>query len=214
MVFALIADDELSRAVFEFSQEMRKIDAQVLRQRFAQITAESVEDEPAAAPAGVAVPKVTGGPRVFVSYRREDTAFYADFLFACLRAEVPDVRVFRDSDTLQPGMLFSEKIEETIAACDILLALIGKKWLGAKADGTRRVDLQDDWVRLEVAAALRLKKWVIPCLVGGAKMPPKDQLPPDVAALADRHGVALSQKALRRDLEGLLENLRNWRREA
>ena len=111
-------------------------------------------------------------------------------------------------------MVFSEKIEETVAACDILLALIGKKWTGAKVGGRRRIDEEDDWVRLEIAAALRLKKWVIPCLVGGAKMPGKEELPPDLAALPERHGILLSHKDLRRDVEGLLESLRNWRRGA
>lgn len=215
VVFALIADDELSRVVFEFSREMHKIEPEALRRDFWQILAGSVEDEPvAAAPAASAVRKVSGGPHIFISYRREDCSFYADFLFACLRAEVPDVHVFRDSDTLKPGMVFSEKIEETVAACDILLALIGKKWLGAKQGDTPRINRDDDWVRLEVAAALRLKKWVIPCLVGGAKMPARGELPPDLAALPGLNGVPLSQNGLRRDVEDLLESLRSWRRGA
>ena len=119
------------------------------------------------------MPRNLGRPPYIPVIPARRRAFYADFLFAFLRAEVPDVRVFRDSDTLQPGMVFSEKIEETVAACDILLAVIGKKWAGPKVGGKRRIDEEDDWVRMEIAAALRLKKWVIPCLVGGAKMPGK-----------------------------------------
>jgi hypothetical protein len=215
VVFALVADDELSRVVSEFSKEMRKIDPEALRRGFAEIVAGSAEGEPVvSAAAGSGVPRISGGPHIFISYRREDSPFYADFLFALLRAEVPDVRVFRDSDTLQPGMVFSEKIEETVAACDILLAVIGKKWFGAKEGGRRRIDQEDDWVRLEIAAALRLNKWVIPCLVGGAKMPSKETLPPDLAALSQRHGVLFSQKELRRDVEELVESLKNWRRGA
>ncbi len=217
VVFALIADEELSRVVFEFSKEMRKIEPEAVRKDFAGIVSGSVEDEPLApapAPQAKGERKLSGGPHIFISYRREDSAFYADFLFACLRAEVPDVHVFRDSDTLQPGMVFSEKIEETVAACDILLAVIGKKWFGAKEKGPRRIDQEDDWVRREVATALKHEKWVIPCLVGGARMPARDELPSDIAALAERQGIVLSQKGLRRDAEDLLESLRNWRRNA
>ncbi|MEO8592944.1 MAG: TIR domain-containing protein [Candidatus Solibacter sp.] len=214
-VFALVADEDLSRVVFEFSKELRKIDPQALRRGFAEIVAGSVEDQsvvPVGAKTGV--PRITGGPHIFMSYRREDSTFYADYLFASLRAEVPGVHVFRDEDTLQPGMVFSEKIEETLAACDILLAVIGKKWSGAKDGGKRRIDQEDDWVRLEIAAALRLKKWVIPCLVGGAKMPGMSDLPPDLAALSQRHGVSLSLKELGRDAQDLLVSLRTWRRSA
>ena len=150
------------------------------------------------------------GPRVFISYRHDDSSLYAEFIFNCLRTEVSDVRVFRDSDTLKPGMVFSEKIVETVAACDILLAVMGKKWIGAEG-GARRIDRADDWVRLEVAEALQQKKMVIPCLVGGAKMPNKDALPAEIAGLALRHAVRISENDLRRDLDELVERLRTWR---
>jgi hypothetical protein len=215
VAFALIADDELSRLVFEFSKEMHKIERESLRRNFSQIVAGSAEDSPVAAGSSAStVPKVSGGPHIFISYRREDSASYADFLFVCLKAEVPDVYIFHDTDTLQPGMVFSEKIEETVAACDVLLALIGKKWPGAKRGGAPRIHREDDWVRLEIAAALRLKKWVIPCLVGGAKMPAKAELPPDLTALPGLNGVALSQNGMRRDVGVLLESLKKWRRGA
>jgi hypothetical protein len=61
----------------------------------------------------------------------------------------------------------------TVAACDVLTALVGQKWSGAKRGGASRIGQENDWVRLEIAAVLRLKEWVIPCLVGGAKMPAK-----------------------------------------
>lgn len=215
VVFALIADDELSRLVFEFTKEMHKIEREALRRNFSQIVAGSAEDElVAVGPLPSAKPKVSGGPHIFISYRREDSASYADFLFFCLEAEVPDVHIFHDTDTLRPGMVFSEKIEETVGACDVLLALIGKKWTGAKKGATPRIVRDDDWVRLEIAAALNLKKWVIPCLVGGAKMPAKADLPPDLAALPGLNAVLLSQNGMRRDVDVLLESLKKWRRGA
>ncbi len=215
VAFALVADNDLSRVVFEVSSEMRKIEPETLRREFSQIVAGSAEAEVLAAASSVpAVARVSGGPHIFISYRRDDSSFYADFLFVCLKAEVPDVHIFRDTDTLGPGMVFSEKIEETVAACDILLALIGKKWSGPKQGAMSRICEEDDWVRLEIAAALRLKKWVIPCLVGGAKMPARVELPPDLVTLPGLNAVPLSQKGLRRDVEDLLDDLRKWRRGA
>jgi hypothetical protein len=78
--------------------------------------------------------------------------------------------------------------------------------------GTRRIDRSDDWVRFEVAPALQQKKLVIPCLVGGAKMPDKDKLPADIAELSSRHAVSVSQENPRRDAGELIKLLRNWRR--
>jgi hypothetical protein len=210
IIAALVGDDELSKLVREFSSELRKIDAKKLLQDYSAIVRGSTEDNLVLEPSesdNEREPK--RGPRVFISYRHDDSSFYADFIFTCLRAEVPDVRVFRDSDTLKPGMVFSEKIVETVAACDILLAVMGRKWFGTQGD-VRRIDLADDWVRLEVAAALQQQKMVIPCLVGGAKMPDKDALPADIAGLALRHAVRISQNDLRRDLDELIERLRTW----
>ena len=204
VVVGLLTDDNLSKPVREASGEIQKIDVDALRREFAAVVRDSVEDDGTA---------LTGGPRVFISYRREDSALYADFLFTCIRTGVPDVRVFRDSDTLQPGMVYSEKINETVGACDILVAVIGKKWLGTKeAGGARRIDLADDWVRLEIAAALQHKKLVIPCLVAGSEMPHEKELPPDLAGLTARHALVISETDPGRDNERLVEQLRNWRR--
>ncbi len=211
IIVALLADDELSRLVRDISKEMQKISVEALRREFAVAVRESVEDAPEPEPAGV--PATTGGPRVFISYRREDTALYADYLFMSIRNAVADVRVFRDADTLQPGMIYTEKINETIAGCDILLVLIGKKWFGTKEpSGARRIDLPDDWVRLEVAAALEQNKLVIPCLVDGAVMPNERELPPDLSGLAFRHSLTFSETEPGGATAKLIEQLRTWRR--
>jgi len=210
VVYALVADEGLARVLSEVSPEVNKIEAEQLRNRFLDVVAESGEIERTAAQTEVLKP--AGGPPIFISYRKNDSSFYADFLFGYLRAEIADVRVFRDTDTLRAGMLFSEKITESIASCDILLALIGKKWMGMKEGGRRRIDQEDDWVRLEVAEALRLNKWVIPCLVGGAKMPAGNELPAEIAPLTERHGVTLTLRDLRRDIERLIQNLKSWTR--
>lgn len=214
VIVALLAEDDLKKLVNEFSREMQKINVDVLRRDFDVIVRGSIEEELIATPAEPPTsPEPRGGPRVFISYRRDDSAIYADYLFASLRADVPDLRVFRDSDTLRPGMVYPDKIKETLAACDILLAIIGKKWLGAtNTGGKKRIHSADDWVRLEIAAALQYDKLVIPCLVGGARMPTQDELPQELAGLTLRQSITISKTDLKRDTEELVQRLREWQR--
>ena len=77
-----------------------------------------------------------------------------------------------DIETLAPGMDFVDAINETLGQCDILLALVGRNWLTVTdADGNRRLENPEDFVRLEIEAALARNIRVVPVLVGGAVMP-------------------------------------------
>jgi hypothetical protein len=215
VMIGILAESELSKLLRDISPTLSQIDVTALRRDFATIAASSIENETPTQVEEQAGEHLSGGPRVFISYRREEGDFFADVLFDRLLASVPDVRVFRDTDTLQPGVLFSEKINETISACDIVLALIGEKWLNiTDHDGGRRLDRPDDWVRLEIAAALRHEKTVVPCLTGGARMPARSELPPDLAGLEQRNAVILSQTIPRRETEDLIRMVKNWRRPA
>ena len=214
-VVSLLGEEEPERMVREVSREMTKINVDTLRREFMNIVAASVEgaEEPAPALAQPISAPVSGGPRVFISYRRGDGDFYADSLFDRMMAGVSDVAIFRDTDTLKPGMVYSEKIDQTLRTCDFLLVLMGKKWLNAAdKEGVRRLEKSDDWVRLEIAAALRHGKTVVPCLIGGAAMPAQSDLPQEIAGLTLRHAVSLTQKTFRHDTEELIDMLKSWRR--
>jgi hypothetical protein len=114
-----------------------------------------------------------------------------------------------DVDTLEPGADFAERIHSAVAAADVLLVVIGRDWLEARnLDGGRRLDDRADWVRLEVAVALSGEPVVIPVLVGGAAMPKREQLPPDLAPLARRNAVRLVDADWRSDVERLNAALR------
>src|SRR5947209_7151608 len=115
---------------------------------------------------------------VFISYRHEDSIAYAGRLYDRLQAHFGDEQVFMDIDTLQPGEDFVEAIQNTVASCDALIAVIGKSWLTAQDEkGQRRLDSPDDFVHIEIAAALERGIRVIPALVGGAQMPQSSDLP-------------------------------------
>ena len=95
-------------------------------------------------------------PRVFLSYRRQDAAFQADMLYRLLGATFGPERVFKDVDSIEPGDDFALAIEQAVASCTVLLAVIGDRWLAAvDGAGKRRLDDPGDFVRLEIESALR-----------------------------------------------------------
>jgi TIR domain len=131
-------------------------------------------------------------PRIFVSYRRDDASGHAGRLYADLRARFPN-DVFRDVDTLEPGEDFIRRLEELVGSADVLIAVIGRGWSSTVDEhGNRRLDDPQDFVRLEVGGALRRDIRVIPVLVGGAQMPTVEELPEDLAGLARRNGLVIS----------------------
>jgi hypothetical protein len=144
-------------------------------------------------------------PRVFISYRREDSQALAGRLYDHLIRRFGKDRVFRDIDAIEPGARFSEVIGERIAACDVLVALIGKGWLEAKdAEGRHRLDLQSDFVKAEIAAALTQGKLVIPALIEGTPMPARESLPEELAPLADRNALPISDSRFDFDVGRLI----------
>src|SRR4029077_277460 len=124
--------------------------------------------------AGINVPA-----RIFLSYRREETRWAAGRLFDRLSRRFGKDQVFKDVDSIQLGDDFVEKITSAVGSCDVLLALIGDRWLTiTDQDGQRRIDDDNDFVRLEIEAALTRNVRVIPILVEGAHMPRAADLPP------------------------------------
>ena len=131
--------------------------------------------------------------RIFISYRRQETAWPARQLYEVLVARFGAASVFKDVDDIEPGDDFVDRITDAVAACDVLLALIGPQWLTMTDDkGRRRLDNPEDFVRLEVKAALSRNVRVVPILVDGARMPPAEELPDDLAAITRRQAVEIN----------------------
>jgi hypothetical protein len=146
--------------------------------------------------------------RIFLSYRREETDFPAGWLHDRLVAHFGHDQVFRDVDDIPPGANFPAVIAKAVASCDVLLALIGSQWVTiTDEEGRRRLDDPDDFVRLEIEAALQRGVLVIPILVRGAKMPRARQLPGSLAELVHRNALELSPNNFDFDTGRLLEVL-------
>ncbi len=152
-------------------------------------------------------PPATSG-RIFISYRREETAYPAGWLYDRLAGHFGGGQVFKDVDSIQLGDDFVEVITRAVGSCDVLVALIGGEWLSVTdAHGRRRLDDPDDFVRLEIEAALSRGVRVIPVLVDGARMPPADELPDSLAALVRRQALELSPARFDFDTSRLLKVL-------
>ena len=123
---------------------------------------------------------------VFISYRRADSAGHAGRLFDHLSMRFGADLIFQDFDDIKPGTDFLQAIQTAIKSCDIMLVLIGPLWL-EDAQGRRRLDDLEDVLRLEVSEALQKDVTVIPVLLGGATMPPAEDLPELGALCSPEH---------------------------
>jgi hypothetical protein len=146
--------------------------------------------------------------RIFISYRRDDSIGYAGRLQGDLSRRYSDEHVFRDIE-IPPGADFGEYITSLVDKCNIVLAVIGPRWLDARdREGQRRLDDPQDWVRLEIERALaRDGVEVIPVLVDGAKLPPREELPASLLGLRRRNAFELSDRRWDYDLEELGKHL-------
>jgi TIR domain len=145
---------------------------------------------------GVGVVVMNSGQRrggIFISYRREETAGQAGRLYDRLSGRFGAGRVFMDVDSIAIGVDFTTAITEAVSGCDILLALIGREWLTlTDSRGQRRLDDPDDFVRVEIEAALQRDIRVVPVLVEGAVLPQAADLPTSLRLLVRRQALMLS----------------------
>lgn len=147
-------------------------------------------------------------PKVFISYRREETAAHAGRVHDAMVAEFGERNVFIDVD-LAPGIDFVERITEVVAFCHVLIVVMGPRWASVTdEDGGLRIADPEDFVRLEVETALeRPDVTVIPVLVSGARMPDREHLPAEVRAITRRNALELSDQRWRYDVGRLMSRL-------
>jgi hypothetical protein len=132
--------------------------------------------------------------KVFICYRREQTAAHAGRLYDAMVARFGEEHVFMDVD-LAPGVDFAERITEVVSGCLALIVVMGPNWATVEdEDGQRRIEDPADFVRLEVETGLgRSDVTPIPVLVSGARMPRREDLPPGLQPIARRNALELSE---------------------
>ena len=144
---------------------------------------------------------------VFINYRREDSAGWTGRLHDRMACELPARRIFIDVDNIEPGENFAHKLDEQVAQCDVFLPVIGPRWLAVSDEGgNRRIDNPADFVRIEIASAIRRDNvHIIPVLVDGARMPSENDLPDELRSLVQRNALEISGKRFHRDAQHLVE---------
>lgn len=146
--------------------------------------------------------------KIFINYRRDDSAGYAGRLYDQLIKHFDRDHIFMDIDHIEPGEDFIEVIQEKLSTVNVAIILIGKQWLDiTDSTGQRRLDDPDDFVRLEIAAILERKIRAIPVLVGGAVLPKSTQLPELLTSLVRRNAFEISDKRFHYDAEKLINAL-------
>lgn len=145
---------------------------------------------------------------IFISYRRADSRHAAGRLADDLAQTFGSRAIFRDIEGIDPGLDFTKSLEKALNECVVMLVLIGPRWLEQEdAEGRRRLDRPDDWIRLEVATALARDIRVIPVLLEDARRPQASELPADLQVLALRQTLEMSDSRWRGDLQRLVEAL-------
>jgi uncharacterized membrane protein YsdA (DUF1294 family) len=154
----------------------------------------------------------TRASHIFVSYRRSDSADISGRMYDRLTTKFGRDAVFKDVDSIPLGLDFKEYLDKQVGECDVLLAVIGDRWLEASdPSGKTRLDDPSDFVRIEIESALARDIPVIPLLVREAKMPREDQLPPSLSKLVYRNGTPIrSDPDFHRDMDRLIAALEKY----
>ena len=146
--------------------------------------------------------------RIFINYRREESTATAGRLHDRLGQSFGRKTLFMDVDHIPPGVDFVTHLNNQVAACDVFLAIIGPNWLNVTNEkGDRRLDAADDFVAIEIAAALARNIRVIPVLVDGARMPKVGELPKPLKPLVRRQAIDLRHTHFGRDADALIEKI-------
>jgi hypothetical protein len=144
--------------------------------------------------------------RVFVCYRREDSAPWAGRLHDVLAERFGAANIFQDVEAVRAGESFVEAMDVAVAKADAMLVVIGPRWVGPDG-GASRLDAADDYVRRELEVGLAYGKRLVPVLVGGARMPAASDVPDDLRPVVTRQAVVLRDESWHTDVAHLTRAL-------
>jgi TIR domain len=150
--------------------------------------------------------------KIFMCHRRGDDDAMMRLLYDRLEQEFGREEMLVDVDAIPLGMDFRNVLQEAVSRSEVMLVLIGPRWLTKlDHDGRRRVDNPHDFVRMEIEQALQLSVPIIPVLLDGAPFPKLNEVPDTLRPLLFRHAVAISSASFQSDLEKLVRTLRSIR---
>jgi TPR repeat protein len=145
-------------------------------------------------------------PKVFICYRREDTAPWAQLIYRYSVESLGRENVFYDIDSIPPGHDFRRVIGDHLDQIDVLFVVIGRSWANI---GRTKLFNENDFVRFEIRYALENAKLIAPLLVDNASMPTQDDLPKDIQELIYRNATRISPEKTYRDCRDLLDKVQS-----
>lgn len=156
--------------------------------------------------------KPARSPRVFISYRRAESADVTGRIYDRLTRHFGPAAIFKDVESIPLGIDFKEHLEKAVAKCRIFLVVIGNQWLEAGDSlGNNRLEDPRDFVRIELEAALHRNIPVIPLLVRGGSMPAEEKLPPSLRTLVYRNAISIRPDPdFHRDMDRLIEAISDY----
>src|SRR6516225_7370907 len=147
--------------------------------------------------------------KIFINYRRDDSIAIAGRLHDRLAEAFGRENLFMDVDNIPVGINFEDYLNNQVAQCDAMLSVIGPSWLNARDEtNQRRLDKPDDFVAIEIAAALARNVLVIPVLVDGTHMPKASELPDTLKPFSLRNAIQLRNTNFGSDAEQLITRMR------
>jgi hypothetical protein len=154
-------------------------------------------------------PSGDGKQHIFISYRRTDCQAQANGVYDGLGHRLKNASLFMDIDSIPPGVDFEDHIRHEIKRSDVVLVMIGDNWLDSRpGKDRRRIDEDDDFVRLEIENALATPNVrILPVLVEGAQMPSSTELPASIHQLARLNAIELSDHRWTSDVERLAKTV-------
>ncbi|MFF7991335.1 TIR domain-containing protein [Kitasatospora xanthocidica] len=146
-------------------------------------------------------------PRVFLSFRKADSRWMRNRVHLALAERFGSDRFFKSGGSIPAGADYAEVLRRQAAGCELMLVLIGPGWLDARGpDGMRLIERTDDWVRVEIATAVKAGNRVVPVLLGDAVMLPEaSALPDEISALPRLQFLRVSETHLADELERLCD---------
>jgi hypothetical protein len=147
--------------------------------------------------------------QIFISYRRDDTEKEVERLLKRLKRT--QNQIFHDTSIIQVADRFPKKLEKALSEAKVVVVVIGKNWLNVKDSmGYRRLDDPNDFVRREVAYAIRrlVNKRdcffdIIPVLMPGAKMPRAADLPKELKPIASLNALKIQNEKFDESVDSL-----------
>ena len=141
--------------------------------------------------------------KIFISYRRGLDDDSAGRVFDRMANVFGEDKLFRDVDSSHElvGLDFHDILGERVSDCSAFVAIIGPEWI----NGIERLKSENDFVRIEIEAALaRSDIRVVPVLIGNLEMPKPEQLPESLQPLTRRGAIRLSNEGYSSAIEMLI----------